>query len=311
MRKLVMLLDRLRGSEIPVLIQGETGSGKELVARVLHEESPRADHPFRVIDCATIPGGLLETELFGALRGAFTDLAADRQGIFAAAAGGTVLLDDIAGTTLELQAKLLRVLAEERVRPVGSDEEVELDLRFIFSSPRDLDAELREGKIRADLYHRIRGVVIDVPPLRQRPEDLPDLVRAILAEGPGPSPRIGEGLIDRLREMTWPGNVRELRNLLLRLRLECTGVITVDALESAAREGGTRTIFASNLLAGEDLDALKGRLERDYLVYHLRRLGGSTDALCRFLGIRKRQLYRRCARLGIPLRRGPGNSGSG
>ena len=311
MRKLVAVLDRLRGSEIPVLIQGETGSGKELVARALHEESPRAGRAFRVIDCATIPGGLLETELFGARRGAFTDLAADRQGILANAAGGTVLIDNVAGMPLELQAKLLRVLAEGRVRPVGSDEEVELDLRFIFSSPRDLEAELRDGKIRADLYHRIRGVVIDVPALRQRPEDLPDLVRAIIAEGPAPAPRLGEGLLERLREMPWPGNVRELRNLLLRLRLECTAVITVDALERVTREGGTRTIFAPNLLAGEDLEALKGRLERDYLVYHLRRLGGSTDALCRFLGIQKRQLYRRCARLGIPLRRGPGNSGSG
>ena len=311
MRRLLAVLDKLRGSEVPVLIQGETGSGKELVARALHEESPRAGGPFRVIDAVTIPGGLLETELFGAREGAFTDLAADRQGIFAAAAGGTVLIDGIAGMPLDLQAKLLRVLAEGRVRPVGSDEEVELDLRFIFSSPRGVDLELREGKLRADMYHRIRGVVIDVPPLRQRPEDLPDLVQAILAEGPTPAPRLGEGLIERLRELPWPGNVRELRNLLLRLRLESTGVITVDALERATGGGGTRTIFATNLLAGEDLEALKGRLERDYIVYHLRRLGGSTDALCRFLGIRKRQLYRRCARLGIPLRRGPGNPGTG
>jgi two-component system NtrC family response regulator len=303
MRRLVALLDRLRGADLPVLISGETGSGKELVARVLHGESARAERPFQVVDVATIPPPLFEAELFGARAGAFTGLTRDRSGILSQAQGGTVFLDEVAGIPLEAQAKLLRVLAEGTVRPLGATAEERIDVRFLFSSARDVELEVREGRLRADFAHRIRVVTLEVPPLRERPEDVADLARAFLSAAGEPVPVLRPGAADRLRSLPWPGNVRELKNLMARLRIEHPEVISVDAVDHALSvEPGTASLVPGNVLAAEGLGSLKDRLEREYIAYHFERLGGDTPALCRLLGLSRRQLHRRCERLGIRLR---------
>jgi DNA-binding NtrC family response regulator len=302
MRKLLSVLDGLQGSDLPVLVRGETGSGKEIVARAIHEESARRSGPFEVVDCAAIPAPLFESELFGARAGAYTGIQADRPGILELSSGGTVLLDEIAGMPLDAQAKLLRVLAAGTIRALGAVREKRIDVRFLFSTARDLDAEVKEGRFRRDVLHRIRVVTLDVPPLRERPEDFEDLTAALLAEVGCPRPAVGPGVVGRLRSMDWPGNVRELKNFLARLSLEHPEGITADAVDRARREPGTITVFPKNILSSESLADLHRRLERDYIAYHYKRLGGDTAAVCRFLKRGRRQFYRRCALLGIVLK---------
>jgi DNA-binding NtrC family response regulator/tetratricopeptide (TPR) repeat protein len=301
MRRVLSILDRIQAADLPVLISGETGTGKELIARLIHAESRRAGRPFQVLDCAAIPPALLEAELFGARAGAFTGLEEDRQGILARAGDGTVFADEIGGAPLEVQAKLLRAISSRAVRPLGGGTEQAIDARFIFSTAKDLAAETEAGRFRRDLLHRIHVVAIEVPPLRERPEDVPELVRSFLESGAGPPPAVDAGVLDRLRELPWPGNVRQLQNLVARLRLECPGRVTLEALERIIAGAGTAGVFPRNLLATEELPLLKERLEREYVVYHFHRLGGDTEVLCRFLGLRRRQLYRRCERLRIRL----------
>lgn len=302
MRRIAAELDRLRGADLPVLIQGETGSGKETLARILHQESGRAERPFQVVDCAAIPPALLEAELFGARKGAFTDSNEDRPGILSMASGGTVFMDEIAAVPLEVQGKLLRVISEHTFRRLGDEAETRIDVRFLFSTSRDLDVEVREKRFRADLLHRIHVVSLRVPPLRERREDLPLLVELFLREGGGPFPKLGPGVLEKLAKLPWPGNVRELRNFIARARLESPEEITVEALRRARREPETQTIFPRNLLAGEALPALKAQLERDYILFHFRRLEGDTTALLQFLKLSRQKLYRRCRELGIRLR---------
>ena len=309
MRKILSILDRLKGSELPLLIRGETGTGKELVGRIIQEESKRWKGPFHVVDCATIPPALFETELFGARAGAYTGIERDRPGLLELAAGGTVMFDEIAGVPLEVQAKFLRVLSEGVVRPVGAEREKKIDVRFIFSTSRDLEAETRDGRFRRDLLHRIRVVTIEVPPLRERPEDFEELVSTLVAEGGGERPSISRSAIEKLRAMDWPGNVRELRNVLARLSIENPEGITGEAVDRGMAEPRTTTIFPRNLLSSEALPELKEQLERDFLSYHYRRLGCDARALAQMLGLKRRQLYRRCARLGLALGKLKGKRG--
>jgi DNA-binding NtrC family response regulator/tetratricopeptide (TPR) repeat protein len=304
MRKLAALLDRLRDTDLPVLISGETGTGKELVARIIHRESRRSGAPFLVVDCAAIPAALLEAELFGAKAGAFTDLQADRRGILSLAAGGTVFIEGIAAVSLDVQAKFLRVLAEKAFRPLGGDSEEASDVRFLFSSARDLDVESREGRLRSDLLHRINVIAARVPPLRERAGDFPELVRLLLGEGTAEPPAVEREAIERLEKHAWPGNVRELKNVLARLCLESPGRIDSAAVDRVLGEPDTTTtsIFPRALLDEDPLPVLQDRLARSYLLHHLRRLEGDPEALCKFLGVRRRQLYRRLGRLGISLK---------
>jgi DNA-binding NtrC family response regulator/tetratricopeptide (TPR) repeat protein len=299
MRRLACVLDRLRSSDLPVLIRGETGSGKEIVARVIHRESRRAPGPFLVVDCASIPAGLVEAELFGARAGAFTDLGKDRPGMLSLASGGTVLIEEIAGLGLELQAKLLRVLGRKTIRRLGDEVESPIDVRFLFTTVRDLEAEARAGRFREDLLHRMRVLTVEVPPLRERPEDIPDLAARFLGETTGPAVELGQGVLERLSRARWPGNARELRNLLARLRLECSGAITTADLDRASGESAAETVVPRTILERESLNTLRERLEREYLLHHLHRLRGNTRALARLLGLERQQLYRRARRLGI------------
>jgi DNA-binding NtrC family response regulator len=303
MRKLMAMVERVTGSDVPVLIVGETGAGKETVARAIHEESRRREGPFCVVDCASLPEALLEVELAGALEGAYTDQTVDRKGILLGAAGGTVLLDGLEHLSLAAQAKLLRIIAERRVRPVGAEEDVPVDVRILASTSKDLVLEAREGRFREDLLHRVQVVTLEVPPLRDRTEDLRELVRRLLAEnGISSPPAIAPGAWQRLESRPWPGNVRELSNLLARLSVERKSEWTEADVEAAMGEPDTSTFFSRNFLGAERLPVLKDRLERDYLVHHFRRLGGSTPDLCALLGLNRRQLYNRMKRLGISLR---------
>lgn len=231
MQELAAALDRLRSSDLPVVITGETGTGKERVARIIHAESARAARPFIAVDCSSIPGPLLEVELFGAQAGAFTDLRRDRDGILAGATGGTVLLDNVHAIGLEVQAKLLRVIDEKSVRPVGADRAAPIDVRFLFTASRSLEDEARAGRFRSDLLHRIQVVSLHVPRLRERTEDFEDLVKSFLGEGDFSAPSIGAEALRRLRRLEWPGNVRELKNSIARLKLECPAGITAEAID--------------------------------------------------------------------------------
>lgn len=303
-RRLGRLLDRLRRTEAAVVIVGETGAGKELVARIIHDESARGAFPFQIIDCATVPEGLLESELFGATAGAFTDQSGDRTGILAAAEGGTVLVDAITSADTTVQAKLLRVLSEGTFRPIGSTQQRQVDTRFIFTTPEPLEDQVRQGRLREDLFHRINGVTVEVPPLRERPEDLPALVNAFLREGRRDPEHLKPDGLEYLLSLPWPGNVRELRNIILRLCVETTEQITRQDIRRVLEQDGvqTATVFPRNILAQSSLPELQVRLEKDFLRYHFRRLHGETKDVCEFLGIGRRQFYRRCERLGIRLR---------
>ncbi len=306
MRRIAQTLDRVRGTDIPILLTGETGVGKDFIANIIHAESERANEPLAVISCAALAPELLEAELYGARAGAYTSLETDRPGILREAHGGTVLLDDIGALGAESQAKLLRVLSAQTFRPLGSDEEIEVDVRFLFTSARDLEAEVTAGNFRRDLFHRMSVLTIAVPPLRERAEDLEALAGIFLAEetraNGSRQERITSDALDWLRRRAWPGNVREFRNLLARIRVEDSRSVSVDALERVTKTDDTVHLFPGNVLEVETLPVLKERLERDYVVYHFRRLGGDTKALCRFLELGRRQLYRRCERLGISLR---------
>jgi len=302
MRRLVIALDRLRGSDLPGVIQGETGSGKEMAARLIHAQSKRYRGPFLVIDLRAIPAHLVEVELFGARAGAFTDLARDRPGLLAAASGGTVLIDEIGESGPELQAKLLRVLASGAARAVGSTEETPIDVRFLFTTTRSLDEETRAGRLRPDLLHRIRVVSIEVPPLRERADDIPGLVELFYREGGEPMPEIDDEVLSRLKALPWPGNARELRNLVARWRMEGHRRITGAVLDRALPSSAPAALFPSSLLGNESLPALQESLEREYLRHHFRRLGGDAAMLARSLGVSRKHLYRRLKQLGISVR---------
>jgi DNA-binding NtrC family response regulator len=216
MREIFAILERVARSDVTVLVEGESGTGKELVARSLHAASPRAKGPYVVFDCSAVPSELAESELFGHKKGAFSGATADRAGAFQRAHGGTICLDELGELPLDLQPKLLRVLENREVRPVGDDAPRPVDVRVVASTNRDLHAEVQRGRFRADLLYRLEVVKVRMPPLRHRPEDIPGLVARLLdgkiASGDVP----GGDNMKRLVGYAWPGNVRELRNILER-----------------------------------------------------------------------------------------------
>jgi DNA-binding NtrC family response regulator len=233
MQRIMALVPRLANSEATLLIEGETGTGKTLLARLIHKESPRHNTPFVIIDCGAIPSALVESELFGHERGAFTGASSMRVGAFEAADGGTILLDEIGELPLEMQPKLLRAIEQRVVRRVGSNADREINVRIIAATNRDLEQEVRQGKFRSDLYYRLAGVRIVVPPLRERPEDIPGLIANFLREFRGGEhvepPKV---MLDTFLRQSWPGNVRELKNAVERALL-LGDVAALDAALSA------------------------------------------------------------------------------
>ena len=235
MQKVFDRIERVAASRVPVLIEGETGTGKELVARALHDGSPRRDRPFLAENCAAVPANLLESELFGHVRGSFTGAVAARPGHFVAADGGTVFLDEIGDMPLPMQSKLLRVLQEGEVRPVGSNRTQKVDVRVLGATNKDLAAMVRAKTFREDLYFRLNVVTIRLPPLRERAGDVRHLARAILASAEGEIGRklsISEEALAALERWSWPGNVRELQNVLRRASVFAKGPIGVADLSA-------------------------------------------------------------------------------
>ncbi len=244
MRALFELLAKVAPSDVSVLVQGETGTGKELVARALHEHSRRKGRPFLAENCAAVPASLLESELFGHKKGSFTGAIADRPGHFVAADGGTVFLDEIGDMPLPMQSKLLRVLQEGEVRPVGSNKTVKVDVRVVAASNKNLQALCQEGGFREDLFFRLNVITLSLPPLRERTGDLPQLVRFYLArtgEELGRSITIRPDALAALERWNWPGNVRELENVIRRAAVFAREEITLAELPPpiAGREGRT------------------------------------------------------------------------
>ena len=297
---MLAVLDRITDGDFPVLLLGESGTGKELVARALHQNGPRAGHPFIGLNCGAIAEGLLESELFGAVKGAYTGAIRDRQGLVEAAEGGVLFLDEIGEMSLALQAKLLRVLQEKRVRRVGGNDEIPVDVRVISATNRDLAQEVAKGHFREDLYYRLKVVQVEVPPLRERREDMPALVEHFLdtlVQEAGPErgrPEVTRECMERLVAHDWPGNVRELQNEITRMFAlgdQQLGPELVAHLSSTPRAGSTGI---KSLIGRRMVD-----VESELIRATLEATGGKRGEAARMLGIPRRTFYNRLKALGI------------
>ena len=276
------------GSEATVLLMGESGSGKELAARAIHWNGPRRARPFIAVNCAAIPDTLLESELFGHERGAFTGAERRRRGLFAEASGGTLFLDEIADMSLALQAKLLRALQDKTVRPVGGNEETRLDVRVISATNRDLASRVNSGTFREDLYYRLAVIPIRLPSLRERRDDIPLLAQHFLqraAAGLGKSTlRFSDEAMDWLVKQPWPGNVRQLENVV-----ERAATLTKEATITPA---DLTTDFGIPGAGGDRLRPTLGEIEKQYIDRVLAETKGDKNAAARILGVSVRTLQR-------------------
>jgi DNA-binding NtrC family response regulator len=301
-RELSDFIDQLAPSDATVLITGESGSGKELVARALHARSPRAAEPFIAVNCAAMPASLLESELFGHVRGAFTDAKQSRPGLLLQAGRGTVFLDEIGEMPAEMQAKMLRALQERSVRPVGGDTEVRFEARIITATNRDLEHEVAEKRFREDLYYRINVVQIQVPSLRQRADDILLLAQHFIARISKRTGRQVDGLTieaaQRLRTYDWPGNVRELENYIERaIALARSNEITPDCLPEKLRASPQQLVI--DVTDPSEMITLE-EMERRYVRKVLAACGGNKTQASKLLGIDRRSLYRRLEEQGTP-----------
>ena len=299
MRAAFALLERAAGSEATVLVQGETGTGKELAAEGIHAASARARRPFVVIDGSAVPEHLLESELFGHERGAFTGADRERAGAFESAHGGTVFLDEIGELPIELQPKLLRVLESREVRRIGSQRPIAVDVRLVAATNRDLRAEVNAGRFRADLYFRLAVLKVTLPPLRSRPEDLPMLVERLCQQFGADEAMTDEltapEFISKLRHWAWPGNVRELRNYVQR----CLVLREPPPLSHDERvdEGGI-PVDCSLPYERARANAVAG-FERRYVMGLLRQAGGNVSRAAREAGIDRVYFHRLMRRHGV------------
>ena len=306
MRRIIAQIGKVAASESRVCIYGETGTGKELVARTLHEKSQRASGPFVTLNCAAVPAELIESELFGHEKGSFTGAAQRHLGKFEQAHRGTLFLDEIGDMPLAMQAKLLRVLEEGEVERVGGDKAITVDVRVVVATHRDLEKQVEAGEFRRDLYHRVVVFPVTLPPLRQRREDLPSLVEHFTLQlcsqnGWKPTP-FTQDAMEALQNYSWPGNIRELRNIVERLLLFADTSVGLDevklALPGAASSsdassagGNTEGPLAERVLAFERATVL-GELAR-----HHRQITQTAKAL----GLERSHLYKKCQQLGIDL----------
>ncbi len=311
MSRLIAQIDRVAASETRICILGETGTGKELVARAIHEKSARRENAFITLNCAAVPAELIESELFGHEKGAFTGAAARHVGKFEQAEGGTLFLDEIGDMPLAMQAKLLRVLEEGEVERVGGDKPIKVNVRVIVATHRNLDDLVQKNEFRADLFHRIYVFPLSLPPLRERPEDFPALVSHFaqqVANQNGWKEKIfADEAIAELRRYNWPGNVRELRNVVERLvllSLENTVTaadvrLALPAVEAAAIPPISGTAAAT---AGQGtLEQRTQTFEREVLLNEIRRHNFHMTNVARALGLERSHLYKKCQQLGIDL----------
>ncbi|MBI5814675.1 MAG: sigma-54-dependent Fis family transcriptional regulator [Nitrospinae bacterium] len=315
MQEVFKLIGRAADSGATILITGPTGAGKELVARALHQNSSRAKGPFVTVNCAAIPHDLLESEMFGHVKGAFTGATEDKKGKFFAANGGSILLDEVGDMPAPLQAKMLRVLQDKEFYPVGSTRPVRVDTRVIASTNRDLAADVAEGKFREDLYHRLNVVHIKLPSLKERKEDIPALARSFLgrlAKAAGSAPKIASPeAMAALAAYDWPGNVRELENVVRRAALMSPGeAITPESLPVEIAGAASRVRPESGLeeavrgmmeraAEGEIYETVISAVERTLINGALARAGGVQAHAARILGINRNTIMKKIGELGI------------
>ncbi|WP_426756038.1 sigma-54-dependent transcriptional regulator [Myxococcus sp. Y35] len=294
MQKALEVSRRAARSDATVLLTGETGTGKSALARFIHESSARRTQPFLQLNCAALPAGLAESELFGAKRGAYTDAREDRAGVFVSAGGGTLFLDEVGELSLEVQAKLLQALETGRVRPLGASTETPVRARVLAATNRPLETLLREGRFRADLYYRLNVIRIEVPPLRERREDILPLVDFFLGRLGEQQQRevlgVSASAMKRLLAHAWPGNVRELANLLERaVALADHDTLVPEDFDLPGGDSGLTSLL--NRASGED--ASLEEVERAYVRQVVEAQGGNKAAAARILGINRRTLYRK------------------
>jgi two-component system nitrogen regulation response regulator NtrX len=288
-----------------VLIYGENGTGKELVARTVHSLSRRRNGPFVEVNCAAIPEELIESELFGHVRGAFTGAVADRRGKFEMADGGTIFLDEIADMSLKTQAKVLRVLQEQTMEQVGGTSRIKVDARVLAATNKDLQTEIRAGNFREDLYFRLNVIPVFVPALRERQEDIPLLADHFMVEFAREygrrMKRFETGALSMLQTYAWPGNVRELRNVIERLVIMVPGeLITADDLGFLGHGASARTDTDAAIVARLTLHEARERFERDLILRTLAEQQGNMSRTAEVLGVERSNLYRKMRGFGIP-----------
>lgn len=305
MRRLLAQVERVAASESRVCILGETGTGKELIARTIHDKSPRHDGPYVTLNCAAVPAELIESELFGHEKGSFTGAGSRHIGKFEQAHEGTLFLDEIGDMPLTMQAKLLRVLEQGEVERIGGDKPIKVNVRVVVATHRNLEEQVKQGAFRQDLFHRIFVFPLSLPPLRERPEDIPSLAQHFAAQitkqnGWKAVTFVPEA-IQALQAHSWPGNIRELRNVVERLLLFAEGdIITAEtvhaALPGATGTGGNSTFAASGALA----DRVE-QFERQVILDEIKRNNHHITNTAKALGLERSHLYKKCQQLGIDL----------
>jgi two-component system nitrogen regulation response regulator NtrX len=297
-------IEKVAPSSARVLITGENGTGKELVARAMHRLSPRKDGPFVEVNCAAIPSELIESELFGHMKGSFTGAVQDRAGKFELASGGTLFLDEIGDMSLAAQAKVLRVLEDGVVTRIGGSKPISVDVRVIAATNKDLEHEIAEGKFREDLYYRINVVPVSVPPLRDRREDIPQLIAHFadrLTRNEGVPPRVfADEAVRRMTEYDWPGNVRELRNTVERLLILASGPrITAADVERLVGKRATEQTSLGSLVECRTFEEFKDAAERAFLLAKLRESNWNVSETARLLDMPRSNLYKKIERYGL------------
>jgi len=297
MQQVRTMIEKLARSQAPIYVSGESGSGKELAARLIHSRSARNSAPFVPVNCGAIPENLMESEFFGYRKGAFTGAESERDGFFQVASGGTLFLDEVADLPLAMQVKLLRAIQEKRVRKVGAATEEPVDVRIICATHRNLRECVEKGTFRQDLYYRLNVIELRMPALRERPDDIPLLVGSLLKRlcGDG-GPRLSDGALRALAAYPFPGNVRELENILERATALCSGAsIEAEDLQLAPDEMAGESPGRGS----ETLDDYLNRLERLAILEALQKTEGNRTAAARVLGVTFRSLRYRLERLGI------------
>jgi len=303
-RAVIDKIERVGKTPARVLITGENGTGKELVARALHSQSSRSDRPFVEVNCAAIPSELIESELFGHMKGSFTGAVADRAGKFEQANGGTLFLDEVGDMSLAAQAKVLRVLQDGVVTRIGGSKPVEVDVRVLAATNKNLETEIAEGRFREDLFYRLNVVPIHVPPLRERREDIPLLVAHfvnLLTRREGVAPRsFGPEAVERLTHLDWPGNVRELRNTIERLLILAPGPrITGEDVARLVGKRDPEQAGLGSLLECKTFEEFKHAAERAFLLAKLRELDWNVSETARALDMPRSNLYKKIERYGL------------
>jgi len=315
MKRVFSELDRIIPTELPVLIHGESGTGKELIARAIHYNGPRKERPFVVENCAALPDSLLESELFGHVRGAFTGADRSKKGLLEQAHGGTLFLDEIGDMSPEMQKKLLRVLQEGEVRPLGSNQVTHVDVRLLAASHADLEEMVKAGKFREDLFYRVNVLALRLPPLRERRDDIPLLAGALLTraarESNRPAPHLAHEVLAALSSYDWPGNVRELENEMRRVLLLAEDTVRIEHLTPLILQkgaaGGQGPAAVLPLVVG-DLRSAVETFERTAIDEALRRAGGNKSRAAKELGISRFALQRKLEKYGLGAGQDPSDT---